>query len=124
MPRGRPRAPGNRRPLNRAEILAAPDLEGPLLVLPLQHHAGQHVARAELLGLERDHQAAVGERRIALRQAHAVGAEVSRLRHAGHDVAAGAHAEREQFVRAARDQRIVGRAQLLFQPRRRRTARD
>ena len=51
-------------------------------------------------------------------EAHAVSAEGARLRYARHDIAAGAHAEREQVVPAGDDQRIVGRAQPSFQRRR------
>ena len=62
---------------------------------------GQHVGPLERLDRHRHHQPAVGERRVPLRQAHAVGAEVPLLRHARDDVPAGAHAEREQVVLAA-----------------------
>ncbi len=67
---------------------------------------------AQLVRIDRDDQAAVGERRIVPALAHAVGAEVARVADAGHHVAARAHAEREQVAAAGPDRgTVVGRAQ-------------
>src|SRR5205085_1936476 len=101
--------------LGRAAVLAPADLERDALVVLLESDAGQGVGAAEVARVDCYHEAAVGVRRFVLRQAHAVGAERPRVAHARHDVAAGAHAEREQVVRPVGDQRIARRAELLLQ---------
>ena len=62
--------------------------------------------------LDGDDQAAVGKRRVVAALAHAVGAEVAGIADAGHHVAAGAHAEREEVAAAGADRRaVIGGAQ-------------
>ncbi len=95
----------------------APQLEGPGFVLSLQRHACQHVRRAEIGRLERDHHPTIGKRRSALREAHAIGAEVSRLGHAGNHLPPRAHAKAEQVDLAARHHAIVRGAEAILQPR-------
>src|SRR5207249_1964163 len=84
--------------LDWTEIISLTDLKSPAFVGLLQTHAGQYVVAAKMVHRDRDDETAIGERRIVFRETHAVRAERARLRHARHDKAAAAHAEREQIV--------------------------
>src|SRR6516225_7201258 len=72
--------------------------------------AGQGVLAAGFARIDGDHQTAIGEGRVVPALAHAVGAIVTGIADAGHDIPAGAHAKGEKFAIAGADRGAVLRS--------------
>ena len=81
--------------------------------LELDSRQRSGAGRAEVLGLDRDDQPGVGERRVAAREAHAVDDHAVGLGRRRHDPAARAHAEAVDAALARGGRQLVeGRRQL------------
>src|SRR5262249_9574788 len=85
-------------PLQRSQVRLAGGQKGGPLDLLLKVDARERVCAAGLGRLNRDDEAAIGERRVVPALAHSVGAEIPGVAHARHHVTAGAHTKRKKVA--------------------------